>query len=79
MSRPTRTSFEDLFTTSPLGCALIDIGKGGFLQVNKAFADLIGHTISETLKLSYFSVTPDIYRDQMSLHQRSLEERWIHD
>jgi PAS domain S-box-containing protein len=57
MSRPKLTTFEDLFWTSPLGCALCDM-QGTLLQVNRAFADLIGRRLSEVLGLSYWEITP---------------------
>ena len=52
-----------LFKTSPVGLALCR-PDGVFVDVNDAYATLIGRTVDETLKLDYWQVTPDKYAIQ---------------
>jgi PAS domain S-box-containing protein len=50
--------FETLFYAAPVGLALSRLDTGRFVEVNQAYADLIGRTIEETLKLSHWHITP---------------------
>jgi PAS domain S-box-containing protein len=55
--------FKALFALSPLGMARVS-WDGHFLQVNDAFARIIGREPSEVLALSYWDVTPREYEAQ---------------
>jgi PAS domain S-box-containing protein len=52
-----------LFDQSPIGLALTNM-DGKLLDVNHAFAEIIGRTIEETLRLSYWDITPKEYAAQ---------------
>lgn len=52
-----------LFEKSPIGLALTDM-NGKMVDVNQAYADLIGRSMDETLSLSYWDVTPEKYADE---------------
>lgn len=52
-----------LFELSPIGLALCRM-DGSLVDVNPAYAEIIGRTISETLTLSYWDITPRIYAEQ---------------
>ena len=58
-----------LFETSSIGLALTK-HDGKFVDVNPAYAKIIGRTIEETLKLDYWEITPKIYNSQ---EQKQLE------
>ncbi len=55
-------AFHKLFDEAPAGLALCDM-TGSYIAVNRAFADILGRTPSETLKLSYWEITPKSYAD----------------
>ncbi len=52
-----------LFSESPIGLALCDF-DGTFIDINPAYAAIIGRQIDETLTLSYWEVTPEEYADR---------------
>lgn len=54
--------FKDLFIQSPIGLALCKM-DGQLVSVNPAYASIIGYTINEVLKLSYWDVTPQKYEE----------------
>lgn len=54
-----------LFDQSPIGLALARL-DGSLVDVNQAFADIIGKTIEETYTLTYWDITPEKY----SLHEQ---------
>ena len=62
-----------LFNTSPIGLALTGI-DGSLVDINPAYAKIIGRTIEETLKLAYWDITPEKYAAQEALQLKSLEE-----
>lgn len=70
MSLPDNV-FKVLFDEAQFGLALCTMsnedGSGGeMVAVNRAFADLIGRTVGETiseLKISYWNITPEEYRE----------------
>jgi len=62
-----------LFDTSPTGLALCTM-DGSLVDVNPAYAEILGYTIDETLKLTYWDITPQKYSDQEALQIKSLEE-----
>jgi len=54
---------NQLMEALPIGLALCDL-EGNLIQVNQAYADIIGYTIEETLKLSYWEITPKSYSEK---------------
>ena len=52
-----------LFEHSPMGLALSRM-DGSLVDINSAFAEITGHTIKETLKFSYWDITPEKYQSQ---------------
>ncbi len=62
-----------LFNTSPTGLALCKL-DGSLVDVNPAYAKILGRTIDETLKLTYWDITPEKYSTQEELQIKSLEE-----
>ncbi len=58
-----------LFETSPIGLALCNM-DGRLVDINPAFANIIGRSIEETKQLSYWEITPDDYAED---EQRQLE------
>ena len=52
-----------LFNQSPIGLALTTM-DGQLVDINDAFAKIIGRTIEETLQLSYWDITPEKYMEQ---------------
>jgi PAS domain S-box-containing protein len=62
-----------LFTTSPIGLALCRM-DGSLIDINPAYAKIIGRTIEETLKLTYWDITPEKYKPQEAEQLKSLEE-----
>ena len=74
MSQPKLTTFDDFFSTSPLGCALFDM-NGNYLRVNQAFADLIGRSMSEVPRLSYWAITPREFEHQEAIQLQKLSEQ----
>ncbi|MFA7228933.1 MAG: PAS domain S-box protein, partial [Melioribacteraceae bacterium] len=62
-----------LFEKSPIGLALTRM-DGSFVDVNPAYAAIIGRTIEETLTLGYWDITPQSYGDQEKLQLISLEK-----
>lgn len=62
-----------LFHSSPIGLALTTL-KGKLIDVNKAYANIIGYSIDETLKLSYWDITPEKYSKQEAIQLDSLNK-----
>ena len=52
-----------LFETLPIGLAICDI-EGSLTYVNQAYASIIGYTVDEVLKLTYWEITPKEYEQQ---------------
>jgi len=57
------SEINQLVETLPVGLALCDL-EGNLIQVNQAYADIIGCTIEETLNLSYWEITPKSYSEK---------------
>lgn len=53
--------YRVLFQEAPIGLALCLLETGELVNVNQAYADLLGRSVEETLKLSYWQVTPRRY------------------
>ncbi|MDH5370013.1 MAG: ABC transporter substrate-binding protein, partial [Gammaproteobacteria bacterium] len=75
-----------LFDMSPIGLALTDM-NGKLLDVNQAYADIMGRTIEECYSLSYWDVTPEKYADEekkllemleKTAHYGPYEKEYIH-
>lgn len=62
-----------LFNTSPVGLVLCKM-DGMLLDINPAYAEIIGKTIDEALKLNYWDITPEKYSPQETSQLKSLEE-----
>lgn len=58
--RKSEEKFKQLYELSPLGMAQVN-WDGAFVQVNSAFANIIGYTREETTRLTYWDVTPPEY------------------
>ncbi len=52
-----------LFESSPIGLALCKM-DGTLVDINQAFADILGRSIEDTLQLPYWAITPEKYADQ---------------
>ncbi len=61
-----------LFENFPIGLALCRT-SGEFVDVNRVYAQIIGRSIEETLKLSYWDITPEDYVEQEQQHLASLK------
>ncbi|ACH39544.1 MAG: hypothetical protein ACD_55C00136G0003 [uncultured bacterium] len=61
-----------LFELSPIGLALCSM-DGVLVDVNTAYADILGRTVAETLGLSYWEITPEKYEDQERMRLERLE------
>jgi len=62
-----------LFEQSPIGLALSRM-DGQLIDVNAAFANIIGYTVEETLKLTYWEITPEKYADNEQQQLEILEK-----
>lgn len=62
-----------LFEQSPIGLALCRM-DGQLVDVNPAYAAIIGRTIEETLALNYWDITPRKYAEQEQAQLESLRE-----
>jgi len=60
-----------LFKQATIGLALTTM-NGRLTDVNPAYAEIIGHSIEETLKLTYWEITPDKYIEQEQLQLQSM-------
>jgi len=63
-----------LFDASVIGLALCGM-DGRLIDVNKAFANILGYSISEVLKLSYWDITPKKYFAQEQKQLEMLEQK----
>ncbi|MBU1011170.1 MAG: PocR ligand-binding domain-containing protein [Bacteroidetes bacterium] len=66
-----------LFTESPIGLALTTL-EGLLVDANPAYCNTIGRTLDETLKLTYWQITPESYQTQEQLQLKSLEEKGLY-
>ncbi len=62
-----------LFEQSPIGLALSRM-DGQLVDVNAAFANIIGYTVEETLNLTYWEITPEKYTDNEQQQLEMLEK-----
>jgi len=62
-----------LFKSLPIGLALCRM-DGSIMEINPAFADIMGRSIEETLKLTYWDITPKKYEKQEQAQLESMEK-----
>lgn len=62
-----------LFETSPIGLALCRM-DGSLVDINSAYANIVGRGIDETKQLSYFDITPEDYADDEQQQLESLKK-----
>jgi len=60
-----------LFDLSPMGLALCTM-DGRLLQINPAYAAIIGRSVDETMRLTYWDITPEKYAEQEQAQLESL-------
>jgi PAS domain S-box-containing protein len=61
--RKSEEKFKQLYERAPLGISQIS-WAGRFLQVNEAFARIVGRSVEECLQLTYWDFTPREYEAQ---------------
>jgi PAS domain S-box-containing protein len=66
-----------LFNESPMGLALSKL-NGELVDINKAYANIIGYSIEETLQLTYWDITPEKYAKQEELQLASLNKTGVY-
>ncbi|MBU4033277.1 MAG: PAS domain S-box protein [Proteobacteria bacterium] len=62
-----------LFELSPMGLALCRM-DGALVDINPAYARIIGRSVEETLQLSYWDITPSKYADLEKEQLKSIEK-----
>lgn len=62
-----------LFEQSPIGLALC-LRDGTLIDVNPAYAKIIGRSVNETLGLSYWDITPERYAETENRQLEELEQ-----
>lgn len=62
---------RNLFDQSPIGLALCRM-DGAMVDVNRAYAKIIGRTVEECLKLTYWDITPQKYAVQEDVQLESM-------
>ncbi|MBU1708980.1 MAG: PAS domain S-box protein [Proteobacteria bacterium] len=62
-----------LFALSPMGLALCRM-DGALVDINPAYAAIIGRSVEETLQLTYWDITPRQYAEQEQVQLASLEK-----
>ncbi|OFY85630.1 MAG: hypothetical protein A3F72_10715 [Bacteroidetes bacterium RIFCSPLOWO2_12_FULL_35_15] len=69
--------FRKLFEQAGVGVAQVGASTGGFLKINKKFADMLGYTIDEMLQLTFQELThPDDLKENLH-HQELLLQKKI--
>lgn len=72
--RETEHRLQALFKFSPIGIALNSYDTGDFIEVNNALLETIGYSYEEFIKLSYWDITPEKYKDDELLQLEALEK-----
>jgi PAS domain S-box-containing protein len=62
-----------LFEESPIGLVLCRM-DGSLVDVNQAYADIIGRSIEETLKLTYWDITPKKYAEDEAKQLETMQK-----
>lgn len=73
LRRKTNRYDRDLFERSTMGLALCTV-EGRLVDINPAYAGLLGRTVEETLSLTYWDITPKDYAEQELAQLASLRE-----
>ncbi|RJR16050.1 MAG: PAS domain S-box protein [Nitrospiraceae bacterium] len=71
--RASEKLYRTLFEQSPIGLALCRM-DGSLVDVNPAYAGIIGRSVRETLELSYWDLTPEKFKEQELTQLKSLEQ-----
>lgn len=61
-----------LFEQSSIGLALTSL-EGELIDINTTFANIIGHTVEDAKKLTYWDITPKKYESEEQIQLRQLE------
>jgi len=79
--------FRKLFEQAGVGVVQVDVSSGMFINVNKKFADMLGYTIDEVLRLTFKDITyqADLIiskqaQDQLlkkQINEFSVEKRYV--
>lgn len=72
--RKSNTHNRLLFDSSTIGLVLTKM-TGELVDVNQAYADIINYTIEETLKLTYWDITPEKYAEQEKIQLDNLNKK----
>lgn len=67
----SETNRRILFETAPIGLVLCQM-DGSLVDVNPAFADMLGRRIEDTLTLTYFDITPEKYAAEEQIQLQML-------
>lgn len=62
-----------LLDFSPIGLALCNM-DGSHVEINTAYADIIGREVEETLKLTNWDITPEKYYDQEKIQLKKISK-----
>lgn len=62
-----------LFSQTTIGLALASM-DGQLVDINDAFAQIIGYSVEEARKLTYWEITPEKYKEQENQQLESLEK-----
>ena len=73
----TEKYIKMLFSSTPIGLALTNL-SGDLTEVNIAYANIIGYSIEEVLKLSYWDITPEKYKNQENKQLESLNKNGVY-
>ena len=65
--------YHTLFEKAPIGLALCGL-DGALIDVNAAYADILGRTVAETRKLSYWQITPRKYENAEQEQLKMMEQ-----
>jgi PAS domain S-box-containing protein len=69
--RESENYYRRLFDELPIGLALCRM-DGSLVEINSAYAQILGRDVAETLDLTYWAVTPEKYAEQEQTQIRSL-------
>lgn len=67
-----RKYYQELFDSLPIGLALTTM-DGKIVDTNIAFSEIIGYTKDETLKLTYWEITPETEHNQEEIQLELLK------
>ncbi|MEI6349009.1 MAG: PAS domain S-box protein [Bacteroidota bacterium] len=68
---------RQLFSKSQIGLVLAKM-TGELVDINQAYADIIGYTIEETLQLTYWDITPEKYAEKEQEQLKCLDEKGLY-